>query len=159
LTRDEIERYCGQVKLKLDKKELERFFYPNMSDCGGGLYGYYDKGNLVYIDATYGGEYGYIQKTYFIKDKEYYEIIETRYLPVDQDNYCKTHKTKTGDCDSKNMPYDKTITTVIFSTDKVVTISKNKKKVKPTDTKGLIKDLIDCGESMKKELSEEKISR
>jgi hypothetical protein len=160
LTVGEIENYCEQVKLKLDKNELKKFTYPNMSECGGGLDGYYDNNNLVYIDATYGAEFGYVQRTYFLKDNEYYKITETRYLPADKvDNYCAKNKTKTGECDYKNMPYDNTITTIIFSRDKILTVSKNNKKIITTDTSRLLKELTDCGESMKKELGAEKISR
>ena len=160
LTVDEIDRYCKEIKSKLDRKELNRFFYPNMSDCGGGLYGYYANDKLVYIDATYGGQFGYIRTNYFIKDSVYFKIIETNYQPsVSTDQYCKTHQTKNGDCDYGSMPYNKIVTTVIFTKDTIVTQLKNRRKVKLTDTKNVVRTLFKCGQSMQKELSQEKISR
>jgi hypothetical protein len=159
-TDDEVDKYCKEIKSKLDKKELDKFFYPDMSYCGGALYGYYDKNKLVYMDATYGAEFGYIQKTYFIKDSTYLKIIETNYQPADLvDDYCKTHKTNTGECDYKNMPYNKIITTFVFSEEKIVTRLKNNKKVNLKDTTEIIKRLIECGQIMQKQLGEKKISR
>jgi len=160
LAGNEVDKYCKEIKSKLDKKELDKFFYPDMSYCGGGLYGYYDRNKLVYIDATYGAEFGYIQKTYFIKDSIYFKIVETNYQPADTvDDYCKTHKSKTGECDYKNMPYDKIITTIIFSKKEIVSQMKNNEKVELKDTTGIVKTLIECGEIMRKELGEKKISR
>jgi hypothetical protein len=160
LSGSDVDRYCKEIQSKLDKKELERFFYPDMSYCGGSLYGYYDKNKLVYIDATYGAELGYIQKIYFIKDSVYFKIVETNYQPADMvDEYCKTHKTKTGECDFKNMPFDKIVTTVIFSNNRIVARTKNGKKSELKNTADIIESLIDCGQIMQKELGERKTNR
>jgi hypothetical protein len=57
------------------------------------------------------------------------------------------------------MPYDKIITTVIFSTEKIVSQMKNDEKVELKDTVDKVTILIECGQIMQKELGEKKISR
>ncbi len=48
--------------LSASAQKLQRYFYPNMSGCGGALYGLYDGEKLVRIESTYGAEFGYSKK-------------------------------------------------------------------------------------------------
>ena len=57
------------------ENELIKVFYPNMSACGGGLYGYYQGDNLILISSNYGAELGYSSKTVYLKEDKIVKIM------------------------------------------------------------------------------------
>ena len=62
-TKPEIDDYVKIIDSLISNNKLIKVFYPNMSACGGGLFGYYQNGELVLIDATYQAELGFSSKT------------------------------------------------------------------------------------------------
>lgn len=48
LTEPDIENYTKTIDNLKKENKLVKIFYPNMSSCGGGLYGYYLNKNLVF---------------------------------------------------------------------------------------------------------------
>lgn len=151
-----IEKYCREIEIKVNSHQLKKRTYPNMSSCGGNLFGYYDGDKLVYMIGFLSAEFGNVQTVFWIRDNRYYKIVERRHLPsVSTDDYCKTHITSSGQCDTKNIPYANTVTTILFSSDTVVTVAKSKRRIKIKDATKRAKDLVNCGESMKGELTED----
>ncbi len=53
-----IAAYVKKVDKLVKSGDLDKYFYVNMSFCGGGLYGYYKGDELIFIASVYGGELG-----------------------------------------------------------------------------------------------------
>ena len=61
-TKDETEDYCSNIDRLKTENKLIKVFYPDMSACGGGLYGYYQGDKLILISSNYGAESGFSSK-------------------------------------------------------------------------------------------------
>ncbi len=133
--------------------KLTKYFYPNMSFCGGALYGYYQSGELVRIESRYRGEFGYSTKNVEFNGDDIVKITHHQHY-ADYDKY------------GENYPNDEYIlenqltftdTTYILDVElnKKLKISKNKVIASnfPVD---LEERLINCAMEMKAELESEK---
>lgn len=58
-SQNQIDSLTKEMDRLLERQLLTKYFYPNMSGCGGGLYGYYKDSTLLIIDATYQAELGF----------------------------------------------------------------------------------------------------
>lgn len=152
-----FQAYILQIDQLRKQGKLKKYFYPNMSFCGGGLYGYYLGDELIYIDATYGADMGYSSKKIYWRNNSIIKIIyHERYAEWGkyQEKY-PNHK----NIDPSKMTY--TDTTQIIEFDKKIryqTLFKQKKSTSMIDSLS-INRLIECGKTMKKELESEKTSR
>ena len=148
-----VDQYCTDIKIKLDRNQLGKFETSQMSDCGGSVTGYFASGKLVYIDAMYGVQFGYIHKTYFVRDTAFYKITEEVYQPVQSpDEYCKTHTAPNGECDYHNLKYEN-ISTTVWPAFKNKSIRLRGVTNTPiADLHRVVHSLIECGKSMREEL-------
>jgi hypothetical protein len=80
LSKQEIAAYIRHVdSLKLINK-LEKYQNPQLSECCGTVYGFYEKGKLVFVDATLRAEQGSTHRTVYIKDTTLYRLSCLRHF-------------------------------------------------------------------------------
>lgn len=153
MTKKEVGKYVFTIDSLMNANSLQKFSYPNMSSCGGGLYGYYDHDKLVYIDATYQAELGYSRREMYFKDSVIYKIIYREYF-ADWDKYQKINSIDT--VDTSKITYSDTLYTIIFAKTIYFTKASKSKLISKKANKNLIFSLLDCGREMKLELESEK---
>lgn len=137
------------------EKETQRYFHPQKSYCGGALYGIYQDKVLIRIESTFGGEYGYSSKDVdFEKDK----IVKITY----RENYAEydKYREKYPDLESiepEKLTYSDTVYVLEFG--KVTSFKKyaGKKLISTQINKELLNNLVNCVETMKRELNREKV--
>lgn len=155
-----IDKYSLEIDSLYRAGKLTEKQYPNMSFCGGSLKGYYHHDKLVYIHTVYGGEMGYYETHYFIRDSVLLKAASFRleYTPADDmDAYCKKHKLPGGNCDFRGLPkttelvkrYFTAQDTIVYAkrNGSHVTLSKEEKQQEIGITR-------DCYPHLLKELSE-----
>jgi hypothetical protein len=155
----QTERYCSHIDSLKNSRLLDKYFYPNMSLCGGAVHGFYKNDQLVFINALHGAEFGYISRQYYYRDTILVKITEDRYLPADTlnwDKFCMNHKTSIGDCDYRLIPYDQTLTNIYFPGEPLVIQTLNTQKIALPDSEQ-INELIGCSSAIRKELRTEKV--
>lgn len=130
---------------------LTKKFYPNMSFCGGALNGFYYKGKLVLIDATYSGELSYTRTKIYLSKSDFSKIIYQEHFP-EMTKYKKEYPFEKYDFDPGKITFSDTIYQIDLG--KNIDFKKTyKNRVLSTKIDSvLIKTLIDCGMRMKKEL-------
>lgn len=137
-----------------NQKHIVKYFYPNMSSCGGALYGYYDGEELVKIDATYGGELGFSRKTIDYREGKIVRIRYIEHFPEPK-YYEEKHQGQT--IDLRKIKYcDKRIDIDFYPVEKMRTYMNNK-RVKTVISREELDRLIDCSKQMELELETEKI--
>lgn len=125
--------------------------YSLMSSCGGGLEGFYFKDNLVYIDAIYEGELGFIKHEFYLKGIKFSKIFYREYLPEDE-KYLKKYPLHKFPYDESKMTFSDTIYTINLGKNlSFKKMAKGQIISKKVDEK-FIKKLIDWGNNMVKEL-------
>jgi hypothetical protein len=137
------------------KRSLTKYFYPSMSFCGGGLYGYYDDTTLVKIDATYGLDQG-MSRRIIEYDKEKIIRITFSESYAELDKYRKKYPDDT-EFDNKKMTYTNNQVKIDFYPIKRIRTYSNNKPVKNSITQEKIDQLIECAKRMEEELTTEKI--
>lgn len=70
----------ADTNAKKPARQLKRYFYPNMSACGGAVYGFYEGESLVKINATYGAELGYSQRIVEFKNGQITQITYVQHV-------------------------------------------------------------------------------
>jgi hypothetical protein len=132
----------------------ECYFYPNMSFCGGALYGIYNKGELIRIESNYGADLGYSSRDIDFKNGKIRKIVYREHF-AEWEQYAKTHSPDV-DINLKEMTYSDTLYILEFG--KVNTFKKyaGKKLISTKEDPDLRQHLLDCVETMKKELGTEK---
>ena len=153
----EVEKYVNTVDSLKNENQLKKFFYPNMSFCGGALYGYYFQNKLVYIDAIYGGDLCYTSTIVYFKDTSVYKLVYRQVWP-DWDNFNKKYPEASEKLIKRKMTYTDTTYNIIPTKPAVYTITANKKIVSKDINSKFINQLLFCGQEMKKELETEKTS-
>lgn len=139
----------------LQAPKLEKFFHPNMSFCGGNLYGYYDSGELVKIESRFGAEFGYSIRNIEFKNGEVIKIFYQEYF-ADYEKFSQNYPNSEF-IDREKLTYTDTSYIIEFG-------AKNSFKkyggtvfVSNQNNEDLIKKLLDCVETMKFELDSEKV--
>jgi hypothetical protein len=154
-TPKEVETYAGSVDSLMAKRALQKYFFPNMSFCGGALYGYYYQSKLVYIDATYAGELGFTNTKVYFKDTTVYKIIYRKYVPEWTKFYSK-YPNADRKLEEKKMTYTDTTYTLVLSKPIAITKTARKGYSQAINEGGLSKHLLYCAYEMKKELETER---
>lgn len=149
----DIEVYTRKVdELKAEKK-LEEKFYPDMSACGGGLYGYYHDQKLVLIDATYRAELGFSSRTIYLKDTSFVKIVYREHF-AEWGKYDQKYPSDKYKWDPKKMTYTDTLYTISLSSPIGFTKRAGGKVISRQVNQELIDQLIRCGKEMRRELAE-----
>lgn len=150
-TAPEIEKYVKSIdKLKAENK-LVKTFYPNMSGCGGGLYGYYHNKNLVLIDATYGAELGFSSRTIYIDQDKFLKIVYREYF-AEWGKYEEKYPHDKFEYDPSKMTYTDTVYSITLSTPSVFHKKAGNKIISNKLDQPLLDRLLSCGQQMKLEL-------
>lgn len=123
-----------------------------MSDCGGGVDGYYRNGKLVLIDAkSQGGEFGFLVKTFYIDQNKFLKIIYREYY-ADLEKYNRDYPADKYEFDPAKMTYTDTVYSIIL-TDPIIVIKKAGEKITDrTPNQTLTDELVACGQEMNIEL-------
>lgn len=130
----------------LNKKE-----YSLMSTCGGGLDGFYFKDKLVFIDAIYKAEIGFIRQQLYLKGSEFSKIIYQEYFPEDE-KYLKKYPLDKFEYDESKVTFSDTIYKINLGNNLSFEKTSKGKLISTKINNDLIRKLIDCGNVMKKEL-------
>jgi hypothetical protein len=138
--------------------KVERFFYPQMSFCGGSLEGLYSNDALIRIESTYGYDMGYSEKNIDFK-KGRITKIEYREHYADWETYNQRYGDEEGDIDASKMTYVDTLYILKFEPIRQFTIYSGKKRVQQQVSKELLDRLLDCTATMQKELTTERVKR
>lgn len=157
LTKKQVDSYVKTVDSLKTSKKLKRYRYPEMSFCGGSLYGYYFDKQLIYIDATFSGELGFTRKQIYLKDTVFYKVIFQEYFPEWDKYYKKFAKDSLKDIDANKMTYSDTLYTIILTEPPTCVKTAAKKVINKNVDLTQMNNLIECGRRMKKELETEKI--
>lgn len=152
---EQIDDLVHQLDQLFEKRLLKKYFYPNMSKCGGGLYGYYQDSLLTIIDATYQGELGFSSRRMYWKGGEIVKIIYREYFP-EWDKYEEKYPANKYAWDASNMTYTDTIYHIILGDVYAMQKMAGDKLISVKLDSALIRRLIDCGYEMKNELETEK---
>lgn len=130
---------------------LTKKFYPNMSYCGGALYGYYYKDELKIIDSEYGAELGFSSKKIYCNGNKILRINYREYFPEDG-KYLKNYPLEKYEYDPSKMTYSDTIYESTSLNKYEFKKMADNKVVSTIIDSTLMKRLIDCGKRMKTEL-------
>lgn len=138
-----------------NQKTLTKYFYPNMSSCGGALYGYYDDTTLIKIDSKFGGELSLTYQTVVYDRGKIRHITYGQELPKTEE-YHQKYPNSEG-IDREKLTYTSERVEIDFYPVKKIRTYSNKKQVKNSITEENIQQLLDCAKQMEAELASEKI--
>lgn len=130
---------------------LTKKFYPNMSVCGGGLYGFYYQNELKLIDSKYQAELGYSSKKIYWSGENILKIEYREYF-AEWGKYEKNYPPEKVEYDPSKMTYSDTIYEITFGDKYEFKKIANEKIISEEIDSTLINKLIDCGKRMKSEL-------
>ena len=129
---------------------LTKVFYPNMSACGGALYGFYYDNELILIDSKYGAELGFSSKKIYWNENKILKIKYREYFAEWEKKYKK--KYPKDEWDESKMTYSDTIYKITFGDEYEFKKMADEKIISTKTDSTLIKKLTDCGKRMKMEL-------
>jgi hypothetical protein len=135
-------------------KDWQKYFYPNMSYCGGSLYGYYSSGELQRIESTYGAEFGYSERDVIFENGKIKEIKYHEHN-ADYEKYRRQYPNDEG-FEPDKLTYSDTSYILIFSPRKDFKKFAGRKLISSKVPQSLVDQLVDCAGTMKKELETEK---
>ena len=156
LSQHQIDRLTKEMDRLFEQKLLTRYFYPNMSGCGGGLYGYYKDSTLLIIDATYKTELGFSSRKVYWHDGNIIKINYREHF-AEWAKYEKNYSSDKFEWDPSKMTYTDTIYQITLGDKYQMQKITGSKLISEKQDSLLIKILVDCGFEMKKELEIEKI--
>jgi hypothetical protein len=153
LTVSVVENYVNSIDKMKAKNKLEKIFYPNMSGCGGALYGYYLDKKLVLIDATYQAELGFSSKTIYIDQDNFVKIIYREHF-AEWGKYEQKYPSDKYEFDASKMTYTDTLYTISLTNPTIFKKQAGKMTISTEINQPLINKLVNCGQEMKRELNE-----
>jgi len=128
----EWKRYVAHVDSLLQTQVLKEKKFKGNSYCGGELRGYFLKSELLYIHSVVKSEMSHaLTEVYLRADSMVFvRTGQAYYIPEkDMVEYCKTHKTKKGDCDYSALKKTVTEMEYWFGSDPVVTKKVNGEEI------------------------------
>ncbi|MDH7448404.1 hypothetical protein [Aquimarina sp. 2201CG14-23] len=141
--------------VEIDSLKLNGFLkkkeYSLMSTCGGGLDGFYFKNKLVFINAIYKGESGFIKQELYLKGIEFSKIIYQEHFPEDE-KYLKKYPLEKFKYDENKLTFSDTIYKIELGENTRFKKISNGKVISTKIDNELINKLINCGNIMRKEL-------
>ena len=130
---------------------LTKKSFLDMSDCGGGLDGFYYQNELKLIDSKYKAELGYSSKKIYWNGNKILKIKYREYF-AEWGKYEEKYPPKKIEYDPSKMTYSDTIYEITFGDKYVFKKIANEKLISKKVDSTLIDKLIDCGKLMKTEL-------
>jgi hypothetical protein len=150
-TNSEIEKYAKQIDKLRTENILLKVSYPNMSFCGGGVDGYYLRGKLVLIEATYSAELGFSSRKMYLKNDTFLKIILHKHI-AEWGKYDKNYPPDKYEWDTSKMTYTDTIYLITLGLLPDFRKKFDGKIRKESFRPSLANELLLCGQRMKAEL-------
>ena len=141
-----------EIDSLLDNGILTKKFYPNMSACGGGLFGYYYNNELKLIDSKYQAELGYSSKKIYWAGDQILKIKYREYF-AEWGKYEKNYPPEKIEYDPSKMTYSDTIYEITLGDKYEFKKMADNKLISTKTDSTLIEKLTDCGKRMKTELA------
>jgi hypothetical protein len=104
LDKAEIEAYVHTIDSLLEEDRLEKFSYVDRSMVGGHLSGYYNDGELVYINGENAVSFYHGSHRIYLKDTKVYKYVFWKHWP-DEQNFQADYDSITDTYDWSGMPY------------------------------------------------------
>ncbi len=133
------------LKMDGDTNALRHYFYPNMSFCGGALYGSYYNGKLVAMNSTYGYDSGHTTRSFILRDSTILKVSYTEHFIHDDGKFHLARDNK-----------DTTYTFILSSTPEMSVSVRGKTISKRAVDESLLNQLLECSGMMRRELESEK---
>ena len=131
--------------------KLDSLFYPNMSKCGGAVFGYYLNKQLVLIHSVYNAELGYTSKRVYFNKNEIVKIIYEEHK-VKWEKFHQNHHPQLDARDFNKMNYSNVMYTFTLKPS-LKMIQFNSDTIQSEEINmDLLETLLECSKSMKKEL-------
>jgi len=156
LSQHQIDILTKEMDRLFEQKLLTKYFYPNMSGCGGGLYGYYKDSTLLIIDATNRAELGFSSRKVYWHDGNIIKIDYREHF-AEWGKYKENYPSDKFEWDPGKMTYTDTIYQITLGDKYQMQKITGSELISEKQDYLLIKILVDCGFEMKKELEIEKI--
>lgn len=137
-----------------ETQNIQKYFYPNKSHCGGALYGIYQEGELIRIESTFGAELGYSSKDVDLKKGKITRITYREHY-ADYDQYRERFPDEET-IDPDRMTYTDTLYVLDFGKKSSFKKYAGKKLITTLTDEELTNRLLSCVDAMKKELASEK---
>lgn len=155
LTEHQIDSLTKEADRLFDQQLLTKYFYPNMSGCGGGLYGYYKDSTLCIIDAVYQGELGFSSRKMYWYDGRIIKINYREHF-AEWARYEENYPADKFEWDPNKMTYTDTIYQITLGIKYQMQKMACNKIISEKQDSILINRLLNCGFEMKKELENER---
>lgn len=139
---------------RADELATQRYFYPKKSHCGGAVYGIYKNKELIRIESSFGGEYGYSSRDIDFENNKIVKITYREYY-AEYDKYMEKYP-ESESIDPEKLIYSDTLYVLEFG--KATSFKKyaGKKLISTQVNKELLNELVNCSGAMKSELKTEK---
>lgn len=155
LTKNQVDSLTNEIDQLFERQLLTKYFHPNMSRCGGRLYGYFKDTSLLIIDATYQTELGFSSRKMYWHNNNIIKIIYREHF-AEWAKYEENYPSDKFEWDTSKMTYTDTIYQITLGdTYQMQKVVENRVISEKQDAI-LTNRLIDCGFAMKNELGNEK---
>ncbi len=154
-SQNQIDSLTKEMDRLFEQQLLTKYFHPNMSGCGGGLYGYYKDSTLLIIDATYQAELGFSRRKMYWRDGNIIKIIYREHF-AEWAKYEANYPSDKFEWDPSKMTYTDTVYQIILGNEYQMQKMAESEVTSVKKDSILINRLVNCGFEMKKELESEK---
>ena len=141
-----------QIDSLFNHNLLTQRSYPNMSSCGGVLYGYYYHNELKLIDSKYQAELGYSSKKVYWDGDTVMHIKYRQYF-AEWGKYEEKYPSESIAFDPNKMTYSDTIYNITFEENYAFKKMAKNTVISTKNNTSLVKKLTDCAVLMKSELA------
>jgi hypothetical protein len=147
------EEIIQEIRNKEDSY-TQKFFYPNMSYCGGAVYGIYKKGELIRIESRYGAELGFSSREVDFDNGEIVKISYREHF-AEWGEYSESYPNEET-YNPERMTYSDTLYVLEFGKERSFKKFAGEILISTAPNEELIIRLLKCVETMKNELETEK---
>lgn len=156
LNKAKIDSLTSELDKLMAEKSLSKYSYPDMSGCGGGVYGYYSDSTLLIIDATHKAELGHTRRKIYWSEERPIKITYREHF-AEWKRYDEKYPSEKYDWDPSKMTYTDTTYQITLGKEHQMLKMANGKQISKNLNAALANRLIDCSFEMKGELKREKI--
>lgn len=154
-SQNQIDSLTKEMDRLLERQLLTKYFYPNMSRCGGELYGHYKDSKLLIIDATYQAELGYSSRKYYWHNGGIVKINYREHF-AEWAKYEVKYPSNQFEWEPSKMTYTDTIYQITLGNEYQMQTMADGKVISEKTDSNLINKLVNCGFEMRNEIENEK---
>lgn len=155
LTDSQIDSTIFKIDTLLEQGKLTKYSFPDMSACGGGLFGHYLDTTLLKIDATFYAELGYSRRIFYWNKNKILKIIYQEHF-AEWGKYNENYPPETHEWDTSRMTYTDTVYNIILRQKHDFMKLAGDSLVSSIMDSTLVDRLLNCGFEMKNELNTER---